>query len=400
LFRGALLSIRYIPLSLFDPATSSLASLFPIMQASATPLHTLQSHTDEVSRLSFSPNGKTLAAHDDLFLTLWDITTGHLLHKFEEAEDMYFEMTFSPDSRWIAAASGEGNARVWDVKTGELKFVVGVEDERMLSLAFSPDSKLLATGSEVLTVWEVETGELLHTLSPPRNHTLSVAALIERDEYQGPEEISEVVFSHDGKILVSACPNASTICIWNTESWTLQTTIRGHCICLSPDEKYLAVSSDGFTTTQIYETFNWQAQSTLDTQDKDQEIFSSTFSPDSRILATYSGRETAIWNINSGKSIKTFTDLTRKVSALVFSPDGRIFIAGTRKCGIRVWDVESGECVLVLEPEDGARDPWSSEWIRAGPPAFEVLFCDGGAKVAIGFPDGSVRIWDVKWEFT
>jgi WD40 repeat protein len=367
------------------------------MQASTTLLHTLKAHTDEISRLSFSPNGKTLAAHDDSTLTLWNITTGLLLHKLKEAEDMYFEMTFSPDSKYIAAASGDGSARVWDVRTGELRYRVGVEDERMLSLVFSADGKVLATGSEVVRVWNVETGGLMHTLLAPNDHSLSITAMIERNEYQGPGEISEVVFARDGKILVSACPNTSTISIWSTESWTLQHTIRGHCICFSPDKKYLAVSNDEFTTTQIYDTTTWQLQSTLDTQDKDQEIFPSMFSSDSKILATYSGREIGLWDINSGKAIKTFTDPTRKVSAPVFSPDGRVLIAGARKCGLRVWDVESGDCLLVHQPGDGARDPWSSDWVRGGPPAFEVLFGDGGAKVAIAFPDGSVRLWDVNW---
>jgi WD40 repeat protein len=366
------------------------------MQASATLLHNLKAHTDEVARLSLSPDGKTLAAHDDTTLTLWNTTTGHLLHKLEEAEDMFFEMTFSPDSTYIAAASGEGNARIWDVKTGELRYSVGVEDERMLSLVFSADGKVLATGSEVLRVWDVETGELMHTLLAPDDDSLSFTAMYERSEYPG--EISEVEFACDGKVVVSACPNKSTICIWNTESWKLEHTIRGHCICISPDEKNLAVSSDVFTTTQIYDTTTWQLQSTLNTQDKDQETFPSTFSPDNKVFATYSGREISLWDINSGKSTKTFSDLTRKVSTPVFSPDGRVLIAGARKCGLRVWDVESGDNLLVLEPEDGVRDPWSSDWIRGGPPAFEVLFGDGGAKVAIAFPDGSVRIWDVRWK--
>ena len=53
----------------------------------------------------------------------------------------------------------------------------------------------------------------------------------------------------------------------------------------------------------------------------------------------------------------------------------------------------------MLEHEDGARDPWNG-WVRGDPPAFEVLFDNGGAKVAVAFPDGSVRIWDVRWGLT
>ncbi|KAI5235531.1 WD40 repeat-like protein [Aureobasidium subglaciale] len=361
------------------------------MQASATFLYTLKAHKDEVARLLFSPDGKTLAAHDDSILKLWDVETKAVLSKFEDTEDMFFEMAFSPDSQWIAAASGDGSARIWDARTGHLERTLSVEDERMLSLVFSSDSKSLATGSEVLRIWDAETGELLHTLSDSGITSLSITAMMER-----------IFFARNGQVLISACPNTSTICIWSTESWKLKHTIRGHCICLSPNEKHLVVSSDTFTTTKIYDTTTWQLQSTLDTQDQDedQEIFPSTFSPDNKVIATHSDRKIALWDISSGKGITRFTDLTRKVSAPQFSPDGRVLIAGAKKCGIRVWNVETGDCLLVHDPEDGARDLWNSDWIRGGPPAFEVLFGDGGAQVAIAFPDGSVRIWDVKWEST
>jgi WD40 repeat protein len=390
------------------------------MQASATLLHNLKAHTDEVARISISPDGKTLAAHDDSTLTLWDVETGSLLSRTEEIDDMFFQMTFSPDSQWIAAASGDGSARIWDARTGHLERTLSVEDERMLSLVFSPDGKMLATGSENLRVWDMETGELLHELSDPGIPSLSITAMMERRVYPG--EISEVVFARDGQVLISACPNASTVCVWNTESCKLEHSIRGHCICLSPDEKYLVVSSDTFTTTEIYDTTTWQLQSTLDTQDhhqhqhqhqdqdqdedqdddefEDKVVFPSTFSPDNKVIATYSGHETVLWDISNGEAVTKYTDLTRKVSAPKFSPDGRVLLAGARKCGIRVWDVKTGDCLLVHEPENGARDIWNSDWIRGGPPAFEVLFGDGGAKVAIAFPDGSVRIWDVKWEST
>jgi WD40 repeat protein len=369
------------------------------MQASATLLHNLKGLKDEVARLLFSPDGRTLAAHDNSILKLWDVETKVLLGEYEDTEDMFFEMAFSPDSRLIAAASGDGSARIWDARTGHLERTLSVEDERMLSLVFSSDSKFLATGSEALRIWDVETGELLHTLLDPGIPSLSITAMMERNEYPG--EISEVVFAREGQVLISACPNTSTICIWNTKSWKLEHTIPGHCICLSPDEKYLVVSSDTFTTTKIYDTTTWQLESTLDTQDQneDQEIFPSTFSPDNKVVATYSDREITLWDISSGKSIKTFTDLTRKVSAPEFSPDGRVLIVGARKCGIRIWNVLTGDNLLMFEPTEGVRNP-EIGWVRGGPPAFEVLFGDGGAKVAIAFPDGSVRIWDVKWEST
>lgn len=367
-----------------------------IMEASATLIHNLKSHTDEVARLSFSPDGKTLAAHDDSRLTLWDVETGSLLSKTEDVDDMFFEMAFSPNSKWIAAASDEGIARIWNSRTGELERMVNVEDERMLSLAFSPDSKVLATGSEVLRVWEVETGELLHTLLDPGVHPLSITSVCEGGQY--PAEIFTVAFSGDGKLLVSACPDTLTVCIWNTESWTLEHTIRGYTVSFSPDGKYAVIPSNKYTTIQIYDTSTWKLQSTLDTNGR--QVYPSKISPDSKIIATIAGRQTELWDVNNGKAIKTFTDPARQVSTLAFSHDGRIMLSGTRKCGLRVWHVKTGDCLLALEPEGGVRDRWNINGIRCDPPAMQVMFEDGGAKVAVAFPDGSVKIWDVRWEVT
>jgi WD40 repeat protein len=364
------------------------------MQASATILHSLSAYTDEVSRISISPNGKTLAVHDDLILTLWDVETGFLLSKTEDIDDMFFEMAFSPDSEWIAAAFDEGIARIWNARTGELEKTLTFEDERMLTLAFSPDSRLLATGSESLRVWDVETGELLHTLLDPGAHQLSITAMME--SYEHAAQIFTVAFSCDGKVLVSGCPDTCTVCIWDTESWTLQHTIRGYTISFSPDGKFAVVPSVEYATIKIYETSNWQLRSTLDTEGR--QVAPRTFSHDGKLVATCSGHEITLWDVNSGKATKTFMDPARKVAALAFSPDGRILISGAKQCSLRVWNVKGGDCLLMLEQEDGARDRWNSNGYKHGPPAFEVLFGDGEAKVAIAFPDGSVRVWDVKWE--
>lgn len=364
------------------------------MRASATLIHSIKGHTDEVGRLLFSPNGKTLAASDDSVITIWDVETGFLRNKSEPVDDMYFGMAFSLDNRWIAAASNDGHGRIWSTETGELVHTLSVEDERMLSLAFSTDSKLIATGSEVLRVWDVATGKLLQTLLAPGDHSLSFAAVHERHEY--PAEICTVSFSPDSKWLISGSPDTRMVCIWNTESWKLERTIRESTALFSPDGKHLAVPTNENKSIQIYETLTWRLQGTLET--KEQERLSSTFSHDGKFIATYAGRDVKLWSIESGEVTRTFEDPVRKVSVLAFSPDGKIIISGTRNCGLRVWGVESGHCLLMLEPEGGARDLLNPSGVRAGPPALEVLFIDGGAKAAVAFPDGSIRIWEVRWE--
>ncbi|KAG2170532.1 hypothetical protein VTO58DRAFT_111066 [Aureobasidium pullulans] len=362
------------------------------MHASMTLLHTLKASEDEVARLKISPDERLLAAYDDQMITLWDITTGSLRSTLDGEDDMFFKIAFSPDNQWIAAASGDGHGRIWSTTTGELVQMISVEDERMLSLAFSPDSKSIATGSEVMRVWDVETGELQRTLTGPGDHTLSFSAVYYGHEW--PSEIWQVLFSSDVRKLVSVSAEAHCVRIWNTETWTLDKTILGQKAGFSPDSTHLAVQVND-TTIQIYRTLDGQLHHTL--EDAEKGFASFTFAPDSKVIATYSGREIMLWNIGSGELIKTLEDPERKVSAFSFSPDGKILISGTRRCGLRVWDVESGACLVMLAHDDGARDVQSSRGYITGPPAFDVLLGDGGGRVALAFPDGTVRIWDIEW---
>lgn len=380
------------------------------MKASATFVHNLKGHTDEVGRLLFSPDRKILAANDDLIITLWDVDTGTLRNRFQPLNDQFFGMAFSPDSKWIAAASEDGHARIWSTETGELKHTLSVEDERMLSLVFCADSKSIVTGSENLRIWDVATGELQRTLSVPSDQSLSFTAVHERGEYPYPAEISTVHFSTDQKFLISGCPNTSAVCIWNTESWKLEHTIRGYyAACFSPNGMLLAIPINDHRTIQIYNTLTWQLQSTL--ENGDIEFFSKSFSPDSKSIVTTSGHQIHIWSVQSGQAIKTlieprekeledFEDPEEEVCTLGFSPDGKILVSGGEECSLRVRNVEDGDMLLEIKHKDGARDPDNSDWVRGDPPAIEILVGDDGGKVAIAFPDGSVRIWDVRWEST
>jgi Tol biopolymer transport system component len=219
-------------------------------------------------------------------ITLWDTATGALRTTIEEQNDYFYDIAFSPDNKWIAAASREGNGRIWSTDTGEVEQNISVPEECMLSIVFSPDSRSVVTGSEVLRVWNVGTGDLEHTLLGPGDHSLSFSAVFE--SYSCPPEIWQVLFSPDGKTLVSTCPETDTVRLWSTESWTLKQTIKGYFASFSPDGAYLAVEVDA-ATIRIYGTVNWQVQRVI--QNGERQLASPTFSPDSKVIATCSGHE-------------------------------------------------------------------------------------------------------------
>ena len=74
-----------------------------------------------------------------------------------------------------------------------------------------------------------------------------------------------------------------------------------------------------------------------------------TFSPDGRMLATaHADTPIQIWSAHSGQRLATFTGYVDNVNALAYSPDGET-LAVADAAGIRLWNAETGEQRAVLQ---------------------------------------------------
>ena len=82
-------------------------------------LAVLKGHTDAVSSLAFSPDGKTLASagsSSDHTVKLWDVATRKELVTLNAHKKWVFCVAFSPDGKTLASASGDGTIKLWDLK--------------------------------------------------------------------------------------------------------------------------------------------------------------------------------------------------------------------------------------------------------------------------------------------
>ena len=50
-----------------------------------------------------------------------------------------------------------------------------------------------------------------------------------------------------------------------------------------------------------------------------------------------------LWNINSGREIRTFEGHTWIVNSVTFSPDGKYALSGSIDNTLRFWDINSGK---------------------------------------------------------
>jgi WD40 repeat protein/energy-coupling factor transporter ATP-binding protein EcfA2 len=175
----------------------------------------LTGHTDRVSSVAFSPDGKTLAsASDDRTIILWDVATGQPIGQpLTGHTDMVESVAFSPDGKTLASGSGDNTIILWDVaKRQPIGQPLTGHTSYVLSVAFSPDGKTLASGSldNTIILWDVAKRQPIG--QPLTGHTSYVLS---------------VAFSPDGKTLASGSDD-NTIILWdvNPQSWIGKTCQR------------------------------------------------------------------------------------------------------------------------------------------------------------------------------
>ena len=133
----------------------------------------------EANAAALSPNGKYIAiAHGDRHITVWDVDTVTVKHVLGGAL-WNNSITFSPDSRLVAAVTYSFQIRVWDVETGELIAELQDRDDSSggffsySSVRFSPDGKWLAAASNGnwapashshIVIWETQDFTLQHVI--------------------------------------------------------------------------------------------------------------------------------------------------------------------------------------------------------------------------------------------
>jgi WD40 repeat protein len=307
----------------------------------------------------YSPDGK------------WMVTAGtavNSLEPYDEPETLTFQehqsavtrAVFSPDGKRIASIDRSSIIKVWSADDGTKEFTVPSPHTRPLpalyfatpgsNLEFSPDGKrlALAVGKPEIRVLNSLDGSVLQSLGGDT------------------EDVGSVAYSGDGKLLASKSDKA--IRIWDALKGQqvrlpIDPTGSTGCLALSPDGKRLAsVSGTEFVNN------------------------------------AFVAGDVTVWDVETGRELRTLKGLTSWIWSVAFSPDGKQLAAASGYLGngngrevppgmgvgeVMVWDIETGQKISKL----------CSPML----PAFGIAYSPDGKKLAAasgGASSGSVYVWD------
>jgi len=147
-------------------------------------------------------------------ITLWNPETGKALQTLEGHTELISEggIAFSPGGEYLASASYDDTARVWDMKTGKTLHVLKGHTNNVQNVAFSSDGKILATSSsddKSVRLWNAETGDPIRVLSGHQNAVFGLR------------------FIPNSPYLISASFDRS-LRVWDTETGATLRILQGH----------------------------------------------------------------------------------------------------------------------------------------------------------------------------
>ncbi len=345
---------------------------------------TLQGHSSRVWSVAFSPDGQTLArASDENAVQLWNWQTGKCYLSLQGHSNSIRSVAFSSDGKILASGSTDHTVKLWNLRDGTCLRKLTGHKGRVWSVGFSPDGEMLASGSDDYTIkiWKVATGECYQTLSAYNDCFAS--------------RIWSVAFSPKGKILASGNDD-HTVKLWDISTGECLKILQGHAnwvwtVAFSPDGKILA-SGSGDHTIKLWDVSTGECIKTLEGHSS--RVWAIAFSPDGKILASGSSDHTVkLWDISTGECVRTLEGHTNFAWSVAFCPhplsDFRLPIldfglgssneslessqtskqlnnlqskiqnpkskiqkwvlaSGSQDETIRLWDVETGECLKIL----------------------------------------------------
>lgn len=374
---------------------------------------------EPVQRLSFSPDGRWLAAVMGRRVEVWRAPSSErlefmpmeLVRTIAGHREQTVGVEWSPCGRFLVTCSLDMSARILVLEGKERTPITLAAHRHPLVAAFFADERVFTVGRDGSVVsWGFDCTEGVLRGEETRSSfgmdawvtaIAHVGGLVlagfangsfglYKDGEQlhalsiGQGAIDTVAINETGEWLALGTQHQLVVWEWRSESYILRQ--QGHggmlaCVAWAPDGQTLATGgSDGRVKV-------WGAQSGFCTGSFTEHtgaVTSVAFTKHGQVLLSASSDGTVrAFDLVRMRSFRTFAAPTPvQFSALAVDGSGEIVVAGTLDTfAVYVWSMQTGQLLEVLESHTG--------------PISALSVDPGGHRLASGSWDGSVRLWDI-----
>lgn len=371
----------------------------------------LLGHTDSISAIDFSRDGKLLAtASEDATIKLWDTDSGKVLATLAGHNEAVRLTAFDIQGQQLASVSADDTLKIWDVPTGDLRQSINLGSAFITALSFSQDGRyvlgLMTDGT--VKAWRAASGEeitiskenalkiapdtfQLAIRSVPGYEVKSEARVSLLDASTG-KSIHEVPLEKLAASFMALSPGNNTwlatkgpndsVTLWGAHSVASSHTLPDRqggisSVIFSPDGSHLVTrGNDG--TLALWESASGELLYTLARQAS--EVTAYTFSSDGVLFAAGSKDGTArVWDLSRERDAIPLTDFRQILSAAAFSQDGRRVAVARRGLPTMIWDISARRSIPIGEKLD----------------VYRMVFAPDGNSVVVVERNGTSTVWDL-----
>jgi len=278
-------------------------------------LRAIDLHDGPISRVIFSPDGKTLISvgHDGA-VKIQDVSSGQVIHDINASNLPINDASLSDDGSVLATIGDDGVVRVIDIASGQITRMIGPIDGAAKAVAVSSDGIQVATaiGTDI-QIWDTRDGAELQKL------TGSWEDEAVQDDWLGHSgDVTALVFSPDDTLLVSGGDDTNVI-FWDLETGEVKWTAENHF----------------------------------------ESITKLVFAPDgASVLSSSADYKSRIFRVPGGKSSETFVGHLSAVNAIAPGVLPDTVITGGADGSIRQWDIANTTVSHIEWTKLGVQSVW------------------------------------------
>ena len=359
-------------------------------------LHTY-SHPGAISAAISPDNGRVLTGSEDDTVRVWSGQSGRRVHTLTEHAGNAVAVAFSPDGEFVATASTDGTGRIWRTSDWGLMSVLTGHTNALTNVAFSDDGEHVVTAGKDGTarISHVENGDELIVLPGHRNWVTSAGftgdagSPVVTASADGSIRVWNAVFQPELAELARLAAPVTTLAVGGRRVSAGTSAGRAYELDLAsgeplgveaaPKQRPLRVVGPTGATATIRGrsvVLRREGETTILRGHRDR-VTAVAFSRSGERLASASlDHDVRVWDVASGEQVLLVQHNTA-VHDAQFSPDGRWLLTAANRGGL--WDAQTGTNVARLQGHEGTLTA--------------AAFAPGGRTIVTGGVDGTIRTY-------